>query len=434
MAASYKVGDIVSVKTKDAEYEGIVMPTPEAEKDVLTIKLPSGYNLGLKLTKNVSVKKLGTGESPKAIAIKPPIKKSLPSIVVIATGGTITSKVDYTTGGVSPLSKPEELLLATPELLEVVNIKRIEQPFTIFSEDMTPNEWQIIAKEVAKALNESDVSGVIVTHGTDTLHYTAAALSFMLENLNKPVALVGGQRSSDRGSFDGGMNLICAAHYCKSHIAEVAIVMHGNSADTFCLASRGVNVRKMHSSRRDTFRPINELPLAKIWPTGKIEILNKNHKDRNDKLKVTADAKFEEKIALIKFFPGADPEILQHLIDKKYKGIIIEATGLGHVATNPIDKKKSWLPTIKSAVEKGIFIGFTPQTIYGSLNPYVYSSARELLNVGVCYLGNMLSETAYVKLGKVLAYARNHEEAKKWMLTNFAGEIVQQISPETFLY
>ena len=432
MAAS--VGDKVSVKTKDSAYEGTVMPTPEAEKDVLTIKLPSGYNLGIKLGKGVTVTKTGSIEKPKAMAIKAPVKKGLPNIVVIATGGTITSKVDYITGGVSPLTKPEELFLSVPELLDIVNIKRISSPFSVFSENMTPNEWQIIAKEVASALNESDVSGVIVTHGTDTLHYTAAALSFMLKNLNKPVALVGGQRSSDRGSFDGSMNLICAAHYCKSHIAEVAIVMHGNSSDTFCLANRGTNVRKLHTSRRDTFRPINELPLAKIWLNGKVEIVNKNHKDRNDEQKVTADTKFEDKIALIKFFPGADPEILQHFIDKKYKGVIIEATGLGQVAVHTINKSKSWLPVIKSAVQKGIFIGFTPQSIYGSLNPYVYSSARELLNAGVCYLGNMLSETAYVKLGYVLAKSKNLEETKEMMQKNIAGEIVEQILPETFLY
>jgi glutamyl-tRNA(Gln) amidotransferase subunit D len=432
--AAYKVGDKVLITTKDAEYEGIVMPAPGAEHDTLAIKLPSGYNLGLKLTKDVQVKKISSQESPKAMAIKAPVKKGLPNIVIVATGGTITSKVDYTTGGVSPLTRPEELLLSVPELLDIVNIKRIASPFSVFSEDMTPNEWQIIAKEVASALNESDVSGVIVTHGTDTLHYTAAALSFFLENLNKPVALVGGQRSSDRGSFDGGMNLICAAHYCSSHIAEVAIVTHSNSADTFCLANRGTTTRKMHTSRRDTFRPINELPLAKIWPDSRIEILNKNHKDRNDKGKVTADVKFEKKIALIKYVPGLSPDIIAHYASKKVRGIIIEATGLGQVAVNPLVKNDSWLPAIREAIQQGIFIGFTPQTIYGRLDPYVYSSARELLNAGVCYLGNMLSETAYVKLGKVLAHAKNIEEAKKWMQTSFAGEIVEKILPETFLY
>lgn len=428
----FNVGDRVEVKTKEGKFVGFVMPSADAK--ILTLKLDSGYNMGLKLGKDVKIKKVGALPKEKPVPIKPPSTKNLPNVVIIATGGTITSKVDYATGGVSPLTKPEDVLLATPELLHIVNIKKVISPFAMVSEDMSPKEWQTIAKEAAKELNQDDVSGVIVTHGTDTLHYTAAALSFMLKNLNKPVALVGGQRSSDRGSFDGGMNLICAAHYCKSNIAEVAIVMHANSADNFCIASRGVNVKKMHTSRRDAFRPINEMPLAKIWPDGKMEKLNSIIRDRNDKERVRADVDFDDRIALVKFFPGANPDALGHFIDKGYKGIIIEATGLGHVATNPSNKKNSWLETIREATKKGIFIGFAPQCLYGRLDPYVYSPARQLLDAGVVYLGSMLSETAFVKLGCVLAHTKSKTEVKDLMLKNVAGEMVEKISPESYLY
>ena len=431
MAMKFKIEDRVEVKTKEGKFTGFVMPSADAK--ILTLKLDTGYNLGIKLDKDVKVKKIGTLPKEKPANIKPPIKKGLPNVVLIATGGTITSKVDYATGGVVSLKDPEEVLLATPELLHIVNIKKVIQPFTIMSEDMSPKEWQIIAKEVARALNSDDISGVIVTHGTDTLHYTAAALSFMLKNLNKPVALVGGQRSSDRGSFDGGMNLICAAHYCKSNIAEVAIVMHANSADDFCIASRGVNVKKMHTSRRDAFRPINELPLAKIWPNGKIEVTNKIIRNRNDKEKVRADTDFNNKIALVKFFPGASPDVLGHFIDKGYKGIIIEATGLGHVAAN-LANKNSWLETIREAVDGGVFIGFAPQCLYGRLDPYVYSPQRQLLDAGVVFLGSMLSETAFVKLGCVLAHTRVKAEVKELMLKNISGEMVERILPESYLY
>jgi glutamyl-tRNA(Gln) amidotransferase subunit D len=431
MAAKFSVNDKVLVETKGSKYEGIVMPTLEGQEDVLIIKLASGYNLGIKLGKDVSVKNIGKAEKGKQPSIKPPFRKNLPSISIITTGGTITSKVDYSTGGVSPLIKPEEVFLATPELLDIVNIKKIVQPFAIWSEDMTFAEWQVIAKEVAKELNDPDVSGVMVTHGTDFLHYTASALSFMLKDLNKPVAIVGGQRSSDRGSFDGGMNLICAAHYLKSNIAEVAVVMHGSTQDNFCYAIRGTNVRKMHTSRRDAFRPINELPLAKILPDGRIERMNKIINLRNDKGKVEADVKVEPKIALIKYFPGADPAILEYFMEKKYKGIIIEAAGLGHVSTN--EKQKTvWTPTLKKLIKAGVFVGFTPQTIYGRIDPFVYSAGRKLNEAGVCYLGNMLSETAYTKLGWVLAHSKNLEETKKLMLTNMAGELIEQILPKAF--
>jgi glutamyl-tRNA(Gln) amidotransferase subunit D len=431
MAAKFKVGDRVEVKNKEGKFIGYVMPS--ADDKILTIKLDTGYNLGIKLGKDVKIKKLGTLPKEKPVNIKPPAKKNLPNIVILTTGGTITSKVDYTTGGTSPLIKPEELLLATPELLHIVNVKKVISPFAIWSEDMSYVEWQKIAKEVAKELNQDDVSGVIVTQGTDFLHYTAAALSFMLKNLNKPVAVVGGQRSSDRGSFDGGMNLVCAAHYCKSNIAEVAIVMHGNSADDFCIASRGVNVRKMHTTRRDAFRPINEMPLAKIWPNGKVEVTNEIIRERNGKGKVMADIDFEPRVALLKFFPGADPEILSYFIDKGYKGIIIEAAGLGQVATDPLNKK-NWVSTIKKAVDKGIFIGFAPQCLYGRLDPYVYSAGRRLLDTGAVHLGSMLSETAFVKLGCVLAHTRAKAEVKDLMLKNVAGELVERISPESYLY
>jgi len=431
----YEVGDKVEVNVKGKIYKGIVMPTPElAEKNTLILKLDNGYNIGIKITKETKIKKIGKEKFEGFPKYKPKINPKLPTISMITTGGTITSRVDYKTGAVFPLESPEELLLSVPELLDIVNIRKINQPFALLSEDMSPKEWARIAEEAAKLLNSDDV-GLVITHGTDTLHFTAAALSFMLKNLSKPVALVGGQRSSDRGSFDGALNLICAAHYCKSDIAEVAIVMHGESSDTFCLANRGTKVRKMHTSRRDTFRPVNDIPLAKIFKDGKIEILNKNYKRRFDHHAETiADVAFEPKIALVKFYPGASPDVLDFYVDKKYKGIIIEATGMGHVATAPLEKKYSWLPAIKRAIDQGILVCFAPQTLYGRLDPFVYRNARLLHKLGVLYLEDMLPETAYVKLGWVLGHTKNLKEARELMLTNIAGEINPKHQINSFLY
>ena len=426
---AYKTQDRVEVKSAKGTHAGIIMPSNN--KEFLTLKLDNGYNISLE-KKGLKIKKIKAKfKKEKPLKIKIP-KKNLPSVSLITTGGTITSRIDYKTGAVHPLEKPEELLLSIPELVDVVNINRIHQPFAVLSEDITPVEWQKIAKLVAKELNSNNV-GVIITHGTDTLHYTAAALSFMLKNLSKPVALVGGQRSSDRGSFDGAINLICAANYCKSDIAEVAVVMHGEEQDSFCLANRGVKTRKMSTSRRDTFRPINELPLARISKDGSLSVLNTTHRKRTDE-KVIADTKFESKIAMLKFYPGASPDFLKHCIDHKYKGVIIEATGFGHVAVQTLNKSDSWLPAIKEAIEKGIFIGFAPQAIYGRLNPNVYSNARILQEAGVVFLEDMLPETAYVKLGWVLGHTTNHDKAKEMMLTNIAGEINKRIPSKVFLY
>ena len=282
-----KPGDRVEIKTKKEVIKGILMPQ---EGKTLVIKLDTGYNIGIDHKKVLKIKKIKKGKKPGRIVTKKiKHRKSLPKVTFISTGGTIGTHVDYVTGGVFMCRTPEEILTTTPELGNIINIKT-KSPFTVASEDMSIENWQQLARLIAKELN-SGADGVILTHGTDYLHYTSAALSFMLKNLSKPVALVGAQRSPDRGSFDGTQNLLCAAHYCRSDIAEVAVVMHGSTSDEFCLANRGVKCRKMHTSRRDAFRPINELPLAKIWPDGKTKILNKNYKRSNQKLLLTQSLK-----------------------------------------------------------------------------------------------------------------------------------------------
>ena len=296
---------------------------------------------------------------------------------------------------------------------------------------MSARHWKILAEQTAGLLNKEENKGIIITHGTDTLHYTAAALSFMLKNLNKPVILTYSQRSTDRGSTDTALNLACSALAALSDIAEVMIVGHASTDDNCCYMLKGNKCRKMHTSRRDTFRPINSLPIGKIDEEGKIEILREDYNKRNDK-KVIAETKFEEKIALIKFFPGASPDIIEHYAKKGYKGLVIEATGLGHVATE--EAVKSWLPVLKKAIEKNITICFAPQTLYGRLDPYVYSPGRKLLELGIIYLEDMLPETAYVKLGYVLGHTSSKEKIREMMLENLAGEFNRRIEKETFLY
>ncbi|MEK6852250.1 MAG: asparaginase domain-containing protein, partial [Nanoarchaeota archaeon] len=224
----------------------------------------------------------------------------------------------------------------------------------------------------------------------------------------------------------------CSAYAALSDIAEVMLVGHANSSDDYCIAIRGTKARKMHTSRRDTFRPINDLPLAKISSQGKLEIVNKDHKKKDTSIQVNEDTAFENKVALIKYYPGANPEILDFLTDKKYKGIVIEGTGLGHVAAS--ESKLSWLPAIKRALGEKITVCIAPQTLYGRLNPLVYSPGRELAKLGVIHCEDMLPEVAYVKLGWVLGHTQNEEEVKHLMLTNIAGEINRNISERAFLY
>ncbi len=417
-----EIGDRISVGNK----EGALLPKSAGDPNVIVLKLDSGYNIGVAFDEKI---KLVKKHAKKAAAKKLLYDKTKPSISIIATGGTIASRVDYHTGGVSALTSPEELLINIPELIGIVNVSGILSPFTKMSEDMDSADWRVLAETVAKELNK-DNRGVVVTHGTDTLHFTAAALSFMLGNIAKPVVLAGAQRSTDRGSSDAAMNLICSAHAALSGIAEVGICMHGTMNDDYCLFSRGTKVRKMHSSCRDAFRPINEMPLAKIWPSGSIEITNENYRKRGEE-KAVVDTKFNENVSLLKVYPGSEPSVMEYLVKKGCMGFVLEATALGHV---PVSAKKSWIEPIRSVIERNIPVVITTQSLYGRVDPFVYSNLRILASTGAIFAEDMLPETAYVKLGWVLGHTKKMEEAKKMMLTNMAGEISERLDPRTFLY
>ena len=426
-------GDSVRIERGKESYSGILLPKGDTgDPGIIVVKLDSGYNMGIKYVSGLKMSKSKSsarslGRVGKKL-IKMSFPKDKPPISLISTGGTIASRIDYKTGGVTGISDPKEMLYNVPELAEIVNVRKMLQPFTKMSEDMDYRDWQELAKTVAKELN-SGARGVILTHGTDTLHYTSAALSFMLRDLGKPVVLVGAQRSIDRGSSDGPFNLICAAHAAVSDIAEVGICMHGEPDDSYCLFIRGTKARKMHTSRRDAFRPINDLPLAKVWPDGKKETIG-SHNQRSDG-KVLADTKFEPRVAVMKVYPGSDPAVMDYYSGKGYRGFVVEGTGLGHV---PTKSRKSWISTIRKHAKDGIPVVVTPQTIYGRVNPYVYSNLRILSDAGAIHGEDMTTETAYMKLCWVLGHTKRMEEVREMMLTNYAGEINRKISTDAFLY
>jgi glutamyl-tRNA(Gln) amidotransferase subunit D len=428
--ANVQPGDRVRVVSKANAFEGVLLPKAElgGNDDVLVLKLDNGYNVGVSL-KGATVQKL---TDPVAMALVEPLTMSsnprVPKLSLVSTGGTISTRVDYATGGVAMLSEPSEILAKVPELADVANIHRIDSPFRKGSEDMDYTDWQTLAKSVVKELH-SDSEGVIVTHGTDILGYTAAALSFMIQNQNKPVAVTGAQRSPDRGSFDGAMNLVCAAEYAKSDCAEVAVVMHGTSSDDYCLANVGTKVRKMHTSRRDAFRTINAQPWAKVWPEKGVQFLRSDYKKRNDGT-AKADVKFEPKVAHIKPWPGASPDIIDFFVRKKYRGILLESWALGHVPSLGPD---SWIPVIERAVEKGVVVAITTQSLYGRVHPNVYANSRKLSFAGVIHLQDVLPETAWVKLGWVLGHTKNKGKIRDMMLENIAHEFNSRLQPGDFL-
>ncbi len=415
-------GDLVEVHLMKTVYEGVLLES--SEKDYVLLKLGTGYNIGLKKKEVVEIKVLEKAKDVKG-GIEVKKDSSKPNVAMVITGGTIASRYDSKTGAVKWLDSPESLFKFYPEMFDVVNVSKVEVPFMKGSENMDFKDWKKIAKIVEGFLNDSDIEGVIVTHGTDILHYTSVALSFFLGKLNKPVVLTYSQRSIDRASSDANLNLKCSALAAISDIAEVMLVGHANSDDDHCHAMPGTKVKKMHTSRRDAFKVVNDKPFAKIYSASegnKIEKISdytlKGTSNLRNKEKVKCDSKFEEKVGLLKFYPGQDPSILDYYVKNKYKGLVIEMTGLGHVATS--ESRNSWTRKLKEVMDKGLVVCGTSQCIFGRVDPLVYSAGRELEKTGLIFLEDMLSETALVKLGWVLGHS--DWDVKEKMLENISGE------------
>ncbi|MHC1604608.1 MAG: Glu-tRNA(Gln) amidotransferase subunit GatD [Candidatus Methanofastidiosia archaeon] len=408
-----KVGDRIRIKRGKNEYEGTLMPGDgEGQDRYIAIKLDNGYNVGF-LKNKVEVKLVKRGKEISATMPETKIKrkKELPDIAIIGTGGTVASKIDYKTGAVYPAFSPEELLQLVPELGNIANIYG-KEVLSIVSEDICFDDWKKIAKSIASHLEEG-YDGVVVTHGTDVLHYTASMMSFMLRNLYKPVVFVGSQRSSDRPSSDAAFNLISSVNFSGSDCKEVVVCMHASLSDDYCYIHRGTKVRKFHTSRRDAFVSVNALPVAKVYGGGKIEFLS-TYKNKNEG-DFYLDTKLEEKVALIKTYPGAR-DIVSSVIDREYRGIILEGTGLGHAPASLCEE-------IKRGIDEGIIFGMTSQCINGRVNLNVYRGGRKLKNMGVIPLGDMLPETAWCKLCWVLGHYGNYDEVRKKMLENIVGEL-----------
>ncbi|MEM0095596.1 MAG: Glu-tRNA(Gln) amidotransferase subunit GatD [Candidatus Bathyarchaeia archaeon] len=410
-----EVGDLIRVVKGGQVFEGILIPRSEYGDDKhIVIKLRSGYNIGVRLTPDAKVEKIGRGEKPAFVA--PPLPEqnpALPKVAIISTGGTIASRVDYRTGAVRPALTASDLYSVVPELADIARIDA-QILFSLYSENITPAHWTMMAKTVAKKIAEG-VDGVVIAHGTDTMGYSAAALSFALQNLPVPVVFVGSQRSADRPSSDAATNLTGAVlAAAKAPFAEVAVAMHETISDTSIVLHRGTKVRKCHTSRRDAFKSVNAQPLARI-KENHITMLTEDYQRRDPSRRLVVKPNFSDKVALVKFYPGMDPTIIDWHVEKGYRAIVLEGTGLGHVSN-------SLFQSIKRAVEKDVLVAMASQCIWGRVNMNVYDTGRDLLALGVIPLEDMLAETATVKLMWIYGQTDNPEEAKQLLKTNIAGE------------
>jgi glutamyl-tRNA(Gln) amidotransferase subunit D len=407
------------VKTTRGTFTGTVLPRAENDDDQhIVLKIPTGYNVGVNIRTITDMKETGYKKANYKIPEKQfPVTEGLPYVKLFGTGGTIASRLDYRTGAVIPAFSPGELYGAVPELADICNLDT-EKVFAVFSENMGPAQYKKLAVAIGKEI-ENGIDGIVIGHGTDTLHHTGAALTFMVQNSPVPIVLVGSQRSSDRPSSDAALNLMHAMKAAgHSDIAEVMVCMFGPTSDEYGLLHKGTRVRKMHSSYRSTFRTIGDTPLARI-NRKEIMPIHKTYKHRRKDRNVTIKPFFSDDVTMLYYYPGMKPDILDALVDAGYKGVIIVGTGLGHV-------NKELYPAIERAHAKGVHMYMTLQTIWGFVHMFVYDTGRDMMAKGIIPAGNMLPEVAWVKLSWILGQTEDPEEVKRMMLDPINDEITRR--------
>ena len=413
--AGIQIGDFIKIYTETTKYSGNLLPRYEySNVNYIVIKLTNGYNIGIDSKKITNIIKVKSGEEPKFISPpKPNVKESLPKIAILGTGGTIASRIDYKTGAVNPAFSAEELYSIIPELSSYANINT-QLISNIASEQMNPEDWKNIAEKVIEKIEEGN-KGIIIGHGTDTMAYSSAALSFALNNCPIPIVLTGAQRSTDRPSSDASLNMISSVIFASQKMLNgVYLAMHSSIEDNIVSIHSGVRVRKNHTSKRNAFQSIGIEPIATV-NQDKVTIsleLPKNNEKFEPKIN------FNENVSLLKFHPGFNSEIIDMIVNSGAKGIILEGTGLGHV-NSQCNK------SIKNAIDKGMFVGMTSQCLQGRIKMTVYSAGRDLLEIGVTPLEDMIPETALVKL--MWAYGNyQDDEIKEIMLKNITGEYTER--------
>ncbi len=414
-----QVWSAIEMQTSRGMFKGIILPRSEtSDAKHIVLKLDNGYNIGIAVDTIHEIKEKGRKEAHYKIPEKEfPYHPDKPNVKLLGTGGTIASRLDYRTGAVIPAFSPGELYGSVPELANYCNLNT-EKLYGVFSENMGPAQWigtaQAIGEEIRKGTH-----GIVIGHGTDTMHHTAAVLSFMVQNSPIPIVMVGSQRSSDRPSSDAAYNLIHAVKTAaESDIAEVMVCMFGPTSDQYGLLHQGTRVRKMHSSYRSTFRTISDIPLAMV-NSEKITPLRNDYKKRRNDRDALINTNFEERVSIVYYYPNMQPDIIDSLVDNNYRGIVIAGTGLGHV-------NKPLYNSLKNAHEKGIAIYMTVQTLWGYVQMYVYETGREIMELGVVPAANMLPEVAYVKLGWALGQTDDLEKVKEIMLTPISGDITER--------
>lgn len=453
MAAIPEVGTWVKVNLRtwagEIEHSGII--TPAVSPGHISLKLANGYNLSHPENSILSLSIISTpNTSPQGKISSPDTdvdngSSDLPLVRILHTGGTIASKVDYATGAVVASFEPEELIAAVPELADIARIEAIKLG-NMWSDDMRPQHWNSLLAASAEAFADGAV-GVVVTSGTDTLAITAAALAFGWagEGGVAPgrIVVTGSQRSSDRGSSDAGENLIAAVYWAANGPSpngglgdSTVVMLHANSDDGEIAVLPGCSTRKLHSTRRDAFKPINAEVLATVHigregPTHTLSPVYEEALASTTPRQNTTPTKYDCKIKIAQMMGGPYllPDLVTAVAKNGYSALVFHGTGLGHL---PVENPNGDAPenelladTITEVIKGGLNVVMANMCINGPVNMNVYSKGRNQQNMGILgHGGNCSPDTVVIKTHWSLSQGRNLGEDLE---SNLLGENPERI-------
>ena len=430
----------VTTLNGEATHEGLVLP-PSAPKHI-SLKLDNGYNVNYPQDSIVSWESVASNQPVASTELHTPkASDDLPRVRLIHTGGTIASKVDYATGAVDARFEPEEMLDAIPELASIARLEAVKIG-NMFSDDIRPQHWNIISEACAAAFADG-CRGVVISHGTDTMHITASAIGFAFAGKGEtppgPIAMVGSQRSSDRGSSDATENLLAAVHWAAYGPQPTGdagdacvVVMHDTQSDGTMAIHSGFAVRKMHSSRRDAFQAVNGQPLARIsimtngYETQLTPDYERRRSESQTREKTSRPSMFEtgQRIAQFVAGPWLHAEHIEAIVATGVQGVVIHGTGLGHL---PIDDPQKDAPenvqlwrVLTRCMNRELPVVIVNQCINGPVDMNVYSKGRKQIDIGI--LGHGISSTPEAITVKTHWCLSQGMELKDALARNLCGE------------
>ncbi len=325
-------------------------------------------------------------------------------VLILATGGTISSKEG--SEGMAPQTAPKELLGTLQELRRHYDIS-YRVILNLDSSNIQSEEWQLIAEEIYKALPHYD--GIVITHGTDTMAYTASMLTFMIQNPEKPIVLTGSQIPISHPLSDARSNLATALAAIDHNVIGVSIAFNHKLMS----GCRAVKVRTMGF---DAFESVNSPDVGEIFADG-VHLLSTRL--RAEGLPCVLRTKVSNEVFLLKLIPGTNPQVLDSLYETGYKGLVVESFGAGgmHFLRRDLSGK------LRELVEKGVSVVVSSQCLYEKSDLSLYEVGRRVLKTGAIQALDMTTEAAVTKLMWALGQTSDPEEVKKIFATNYAGEI-----------